>query len=178
MHLSFQIPSNSVASFIEHWSTKYEYPNEEKYTLHVGKPLTKDSLKALFEWKNGTGSIISTKKMESIRNNYSLEFDGKIKDRYLSHKLSGGAIWNIFFAHCLDPETWPIFDQHTFRAMHYLKTGQIQEIGKTNKQKYEAYTQLYIPFINKLKESFNDSRKIDKALFAFGQFLKIAQRYS
>ena len=105
-----------------------------------------------------------------------LIFQGDHRDRYLDHRKSGGAIWNIFYIHCLNPTQWPIYDQHTFRAMKYMKTGQITEIGNTNKQKYESYINEYIPFVREFANI--EHRKLDKALFAFGQFLKIANKYA
>ncbi len=176
MHLSFQICAPDVPSFLEHWASKYTYAAEEKYTNNIGKRLTKQSLQELFEWKNGTGSVIARRKAASISANYPLTFDGDKRDRYLNHKRPGGAIWNIFFLHCLEPQTWPIFDQHTFRAMRYMLTGRIVEIGGTNKQKYETYESEYIPFIASLKAS--DQRTVDKALVTFGQFLKVAGKYA
>jgi hypothetical protein len=174
MHLSFEIAFSSELSFVEHWSSKYEYPAEFKYTNNIGKPLTSHALQELFEWKNG--SIISRQKTTSIMENYPLVFAGDLQDRYLNHKQSGGAIWNIFYLHCLAPKSWPLFDQHTFRAMRYIKTGKIVQIGSTNKQKYEAYLSEYIPFVSSFAEP--NARKLDKALFAFGQFLKLAVRYA
>lgn len=103
-------------------------------------------------------------------------FNGDHRARYLNHKEPGGAIWNIFYLHCLEPEKWPIFDQHTFRAMQYIKTSQIVEIGTTKKQKYTAYKDEYLPFLSNFGEK--NVRKVDKALFAFGQFLKLAARYA
>lgn len=70
----------------------------------------------------------------------------------------------------------PIYDQHTFRAMRYIQTGQITEIGNTNKQKYESYKNEYIPFVHSLRNL--DHRKLDKALFTFGKFLKVANKYA
>lgn len=174
MYLTFKIESENIRDFIEHWSSKYNYPLEHKYDNNIGKPLTHSSRLALFEWKNG--STISKKKLESISQNYPLEFEGNLKERYLNHKQPGGAIWNIFYLYCLAPNEWPIYDQHTHRAMKYMKTGKIIEIGKTNKQKYESYQNEYIPFINSLSEI--DHRKLDKALFSFGQFLKKAEKYA
>lgn len=80
-------------------------------------------------------------KLASIHYNYPTTFSGDVEKRYLDHRKDGGAIWNIFYLHCLDPSTWPIFDQHTYRAMKYLQTGRIIEIGTTHKQKYESYVQ-------------------------------------
>lgn len=86
-----------------------------------------------------------------------------------------GGVWNVFYIHCLAPQKWPIFDQHTFRAMNYLKNGIISEIGDTNKQKYEVYQKEYIPFFRSFENVTH--RKLDKALFAFGKFLKAASLY-
>ena len=174
MHLSFQICHADTTAFFAHWASKYDYPSEDKYTQNIGKPLTQASLEQLFEWKNGTP--ISKAKLNSITKNYPLTFDGDQRKRYLNHNASGGAIWNIFYLHCLEPAKWPIFDQHTFRAMQYMKTGRIVEIGSTNKQKYESYEAEYIPFLRNFEEV--SARKIDMALFAFGQFLKLAARYA
>ena len=173
MHFSVHISTDSCASFLDHWSSKYSLVDEEKYTRNIGRPLTKESLKELFEWKNG--SIISEKKMRSIDDNYPLTFDGDKRDRYLDHKKGGGAIWNIFYLHCLEPETWPIFDQHTYRAMHYMKAGEIIEIDDAHKMKYAVYELEYIPFFAQFK-SF-EQRTVDRALFAFGKFLKLAKKY-
>lgn len=174
MHISFQIQFQDLHAFLDHWSSKYKYKNDEKYTKNIGNPLTDESLRTLFEWKNGIENI-ATLKAQSIANNYTTSFSGDPSARYLSHQKSGSAIWNIFYLHCLSPSTWPIFDQHVFRAMRFMKTGRIQEIPKTNKQKYEVYTQEYIPFL-KIFDGI-EQRKVDMALFAFGRFLKTAAMY-
>lgn len=173
MNLSFEIRTEDKSSFLTHWAAKYDYPADEKYTQNIGKPLTEKSRQELFEWKNG--SVISKAKTSSILKNYPLDFSGDQRARYLNHREPGGAIWNIFYLHCLDPEKWPIFDQHTFRAMRYIQTGHLTEIGITNKQKYTAYLNEYLPFLRNFETE--SARKVDKALFAFGQFLKIAARY-
>lgn len=174
MHLSFEINCLSIKEFICHWSDRYFYENEEKYDDNIGKPLTEESRLELFEWKNG--SKLSAGKIRSVVSNYPLAFRGDLEGRYLDHKKTGGAIWNIFYLHCLFPQQWPVYDQHTHRAMIYIKTGGIKEIGNTKKKIYESYKNEYIPFL----DSFDgyDGRKIDKALFSFGQFLKTAARYS
>lgn len=174
MHFTFKIQKDNLNEFVEHWSNKYFYESEEKYTSNIGKLLTEKSRLELFEWKNG--SKISKKKKRSILENYPLTFSEDQADRYLNYKKSGGAIWNIFYLHCLDQAAWPIFDQHTYRAMKYLQTGTIVKIGNTNKQKYKSYIKEYKPFLASLKQP--NHRKTDKALFAFGQFLKLAAKYA
>jgi len=174
MNLSFQITCPTLDQFVNHWASKYFYPSEYRYDSNIGKSLTEKSRLELFEWKNG--SSISKKKLDSITKNYPLNFEGKQEQRYLNHKESGGAIWNIFYLHCLEHRKWPIFDQHTFRAMRYIQTGLITEIGNTNKQKYESYKNEYLPFAQSLGNI--EHRKLDKALFTFGQFLKVANKYA
>ena len=174
MHFSFQLSFTSQIDFLQHWASKYHDPNEMKYLPNVGKKLSSESLHQLFEWKNGSG--ISRRKLHSIAANYPLVFEGDPANRYLNHNNPGGAIWNIFYLHCLDPKKWPIFDQHTFRAMHYLRNGQIREIGSTNKLKYFMYQFEYIPFLKEFSEP--SQRRIDMALFTFGKFLKLAKGYA
>jgi len=173
MNLSFQINCETQEQFIEHWSLKYRDPNEEKYENNIGKPMTEKSRQELFEWKNG--GIISKRKQESIVENYPLIFLGDKEKRYLSHKEGGGAIWNIFYLHCLEPDKYLIFDQHTYRAMKYIQTGKIIEISNSDKEKYRIYKDQYIPFHNLFR--YEHDRKVDKALFAFGQFLKKVNKY-
>ena len=173
MNFSFEIKATDRVSFLNHWAAKYDYPSDDKYTGNIGNHLTETSLLELYEWKNGRP--LSGLKRRSVIRNYPLTFSGDARARYLNHKLQGGAIWNIFYLHCLDPEKWPIFDQHTFRAMRYLQSGQIEELGVTKKQKYEAY-ETYVPFFREFGGG-GSAREVDKALFAFGRFLKIAALY-
>jgi hypothetical protein len=176
MRLSFAIECNSLDEFLHHWSERYRDPkfgDRDKYDPHVGRKLTEPSRLQLFEWKNG--SRLSKSKGKSVRENYPLSFPrNNLEKRYLDPKASGGAIWNIFYMHCIDPETWPIFDQHTYRATHFMKTGELKEIPSAKAKVYKSYKDEYLPFVKKL--TF-DQRKIDKALFAFGQFLKMASVY-
>jgi hypothetical protein len=175
MHLSFQIQFQDLPRFMDHWSSKYKYKSDEKYTDNIGSPLTEESLRQLFEWKNGIEKIAG-RKLLSIAENYTTSFNGDPVTRNLDHKQSGSAIWNIFYLHCLSPREWPIFDQHVFRAMRYMKTGKVEEIPGTSKRKYETYQQEYIPFFKAFGGM--EQRKIDMALFAFGKFLKTAAKYA
>jgi hypothetical protein len=59
--------------------------------------------------------------------------------------------------------------------MRYIQTGKIVEIGTKNEQKYEVYVNEYIPFFREFKA--DSDRQVDKALFSFGKFLKLAAKY-
>lgn len=173
MNFTFSISSSNIHEFVKHWSPKYVYSDHDKYLNNIGKPLTSSSRRNLFEWKNG--GVISKLKLKSISENYPLKFPENMEERYLNHKLGGGAIWNIFYLHCFSPKIYPIFDQHNYRAMIYLKTGKIKEIPNSDKIKYELYKNEFIPFFYSLKNI--DHRELDKALFSFGKFLKTAKSY-
>lgn len=71
-----------------------------------------------------------------------------------------------------------IFDQHTHRAMLYIQRRAMSDTlsGTTlagKKHVYEAYKQ-YRDFV---AEIGGDLRKIDRAIYTFGQFLKVTKPY-
>ena len=177
MNISFHIECQDIDQFIKHWSSKYFDSNEQKYDSNINRPLTEISRLELFEWKNGMK--LSEKKRKSVLDNYPLRFEDDEEERYLNHQRDGGPIYNIFYLHCLNPSRWPIYDQHAYRAMRYIKTGEVVEIPKSPKIVYESYQNKYIPFI---KEVFWEQyecnyRNVDKALFEYGKFLKTAGKY-
>ncbi len=166
---------NAVKLFMEYWSSRYFYNLESVYTENIGKELTPERLNHLFEWKNG--GKISQRKLKSIQNNYShnrIKNIDELKGIYLNQNYLGGPIWNIFYVHCVKPKIFPIFDQHTYRAMFFIKEKVIKEIPKAKKEIYKIYNDEYIPFY----DNFDiERRKIDKALFTYGQYLKAIKRF-
>ena len=121
----------NVEQFIEFWSTQYDYPNERLYKDNIDNELTEKSVFELFEWKNGL--TLSGSKRQSIYDNYITENDLISKDasteaikEYLNRP--GGAVWRIFWLHCNYTAKFPIFDQHVYRAMAYLKEKEDLEI--------------------------------------------------
>ena len=82
----------------------------------------------------------------------------------------GGAIWRIFWLHLQHPKLFPIYDQHVHRAMAFLQTGEREEIPDYDPQKVESYWRRYLPFHATFEGI--ESRSVDKALWAFGKFLK------
>lgn len=183
MYFSVEISMNSCKEFVDYWKKKYRYPNETVYKCHIGEDLTREyeSLEKLFVWKFGRGGLFPSQqinidkkiewlKSDSVKNCTNKQIIEKAENKYLNRK-EGGAIWNIFFLHCLDREKWPIYDQHTYRAMKFIKTGEIPEDENNDYEKYENYRKKYIPFFKSMVEECKP-REVDKALFAFGKFLK------
>ena len=175
MFFTFAIECDSLEQFLDYWSAKYRDPkfrDRDLYDPYVGKSMTAESRQRLFEWKNG--SSLSKRKSISVEKHYPLSIKVTKLSKYLDPAGDGGAIWNIFYMHCISPQTWPIFDQHTSRAMHFLNTGEPGEIPSREADIYAGYQREYIPFVKRLD---THQRKIDKALYTFGQFLKLASPY-
>ncbi len=172
-NFSLNLNFDNEIDFVNYWEQKYQDTIENLYNDNIKEELTKDRLLNLFRWKNRTP--LSEEKERSIINNYPLVFNGNLIDRYLTPSKQGGIIWNIFYLHIRDPELWPIFDQHVYRAMKYIQTKRIMEIPKNKTEIINSYLNEYIPFFNNFAEKSH--RKKDKGLFTFGQFLKSIQRY-
>jgi hypothetical protein len=170
------------ADFVEFWAGWYNDKYEPTYRKYIGKPLTPESVRALLAWK---AMSITRKSIEAGEHPFVEAVIANLDrfqsilvntpddaDKFLTNELNGkGMIWKIFTLHILNPAKYPIFDQHVYRAMVYLKTGKIEEIPSSNEEKQLKYINEYLHFYNEEHKHFED-RKLDKALFSFGQFLK------
>jgi hypothetical protein len=185
-----QSNAENFSDFISFWASLYNYspkkPVDNRYyydNIHRTKYDYKD-IEALFTWKNGM--TLSEKKSETVNTickelhliNEMKYNNVPIIDSLHKIRLREG-VWKIFLLHITKPDYYPIFDQHTYRAYHYLKYDTIEEITKVEKTILEFYLNEYIPFIHEKlyiirtnEERFQMLRKIDKALFTFGKFLK------
>ena len=82
------------------------------------------------------------------------------------------AVWKIFLLHLINPNTYPIYDQHihrTFLFIHNENWSNISNDTITNKDKEKFYFDRYLPFIQ--ARNIKDLKQLDEAFFAFGQFL-------
>jgi hypothetical protein len=167
------ISNMDLEDFIRYWSELYDYPDDWKYEQNIRRPLTSQSVRLLYEWKNGRK--MSTRKAKSVAQNYPVSPPKSPENRYLSAAYDGGPIWNIFYLHIGDPDRWPIFDQHAYRAMLFIQKRQIHQLTTDKRRVYEIYQADYIPFFNSLGQG--DTRTRDKALFSCGRFLKTVDQY-
>ncbi len=162
-------------AFIEHWSKLYTYPNASLYDDNIGKPLNETRVLNLFRWKNGY-SKISEKKLKSIEIIYLPQI-GKAPNlrtieegREYLKRLGRVGIWGIFWLHCLNPMLFPIFDQHTYRAMANITEQGPKEIPGSRSKTLAIYFDKYLKFLASFGET--DWRSLDMALFSYGRFLK------
>ncbi len=189
-YFPFEIPAQDLSFFLTQWSGEYNDPKSKDtdfYDPYIGKPhlLTDEkAILSLFKWKNGME--LSKRKEISVKKNYLEHWidDICLEARYLDPEKPGGPIWNIFYLHCRLPHKYPIFDQHACRAMTYVKDGRIwdQPTYVRRADVYAAYCQEYIPFVDKCLAAYDKElsnidraryiRKVDRALYTFGHFLK------
>jgi hypothetical protein len=182
-NLSFEISFPTLDLFLDHWASRYRDENDKKfYDPYIGKADLKTdeaALKDLFRWKNGVR--LSAAKLVSIRANYFDDWteDANLERRYLDPSEDGDRpIWNIFYLHCRFPDQYPIYDQHAHRAMIYIQEHAIREdLSKKPELVYKSYKQ-YRCFVAHIRRATGHKlRTIDRALYTFGQFLKLAKPF-
>jgi hypothetical protein len=169
--------------FIDFWSARYDANDDTFYKDNIGQELTEKRILEWFEWKNGRP--LSKKKRTSVLKNFVArrrELDEIPEDEepaaFLKRFSEGGRIWRIFWLHLCN-QRFPIYDQHVHRAMRFIQYAVIKEIPGGEADAIRCYLEEYLPF----NEQFKDlpQRDVDKALFAFGEFLgkcsKFAENY-
>ncbi|CAN5337378.1 hypothetical protein BH09BAC1_BH09BAC1_00440 [soil metagenome] len=178
---------SNMEEFINQWSKVYKYSLEEKYDNNISTGLESEiKLLELFLWKNGTGDNVSSNKMKTI-NGFILQmnilrelqqsFNWNTFEREFEPQKNS-SIWKIFLLHIIDPQVFPIFDQHVFRAFTFITEGTITELpqnkgGIKHKEVYAIYKETYLPWFSQIRDNQNiKPKRIDEALFSFGRVLK------
>jgi hypothetical protein len=184
LNLSFEITFAELAPFIDYWASRYRdsWRDERFYDPHIGKADLRtnwEALESLFIWKNG--QVIAKHKLATIRTNYFNDWteDDQLECRYLDPNKGNGPIWNIFYLHCRFPDQYPIYDQHAHRAMLFIQTqtNWRDDLTTTPNLVYESY-KTYRCFVEDIRRvAKRDLRTMDRALYTFGQFLKLARPF-
>ena len=181
INVKFIVPkySKDPKLFMEHWSSFYAYEFEPNYLENINDPFKNfDSFHQMYIWKNGMK--LSKKKYATIKKLYKKSRDFKrvskifseelFEEKFNMHKNPG--IWMMFLMHLFQPNNYPLFDQHVYRAHVFLNEGAIKEIPTSNKRKYIFFKEVYIPWFMSLKSSTKHSGKLlDESLFTLGQHL-------
>lgn len=163
------------SGFVDFWAARYTGYDDAFYDANVGQELTQTRILEWFTWKNGTP--LSDLKRRSVLRNFVArrgELDriglDETASAFLSRFSEGGAIWRIFWLHCWQPTRFPIYDQHVHRAMRFIEAGVLEEIPAQDAEKIRVYLDDYVPFYAQFEGI--GLRLVDKALWAFGKFLK------
>jgi hypothetical protein len=162
-------------AFVEFWAARYTGYDDDFYEANVGQELTETRILEWSEWKNGTP--LSGPKKNSVmrnfvarRNELVLLTQGETASNFLARFSEGGVIWRIFWLHCWQPARFPIYDQHFHRAMRFIEAGVREETPVKDPDKIRAYIEWYIPFHARFDGL--PQRAVDKALWAFGRFVR------
>jgi hypothetical protein len=171
--------------FVAHWKAMYNYSskNESYDTYVLNRPVAfvfeADHIRELYRWKNNTGDRLAAPKAASVENKIvpHLEVIQQLYDRWDDSKFDtyfGGVstVWQTYLMHIIQPARFPIFDQHVYRAYTYLQTGNAEELKGTTKRTLALYRQYQTFFDDIQGQSRCDPRDLDKALWAFGKFIK------
>ena len=168
--------------FIEFWARQVTSndigQDKTLYLPNIGKPLTRESLEALFLWKN---QMPFSAAKRGLLETYIARCDeiNKLSPKTAAsdflEMFNGRAIWRIFLLHCWQPSKYPIYDQHVHRAMKFICEGlQEESSGWSDREKIETYTEEYISFFS----SFGShDPAVDRALWVFGRFIKLFPKF-
>lgn len=174
--ITLESRSASSVEFVEFWSRQYSYDADRAdlpYEENINKPLTRERIITLFEWKNG--SRLSAKKLASVESNY-IESSYPLPREDDAAEIAdfliqpGGVVWRVFWLHCNQPDAFPIYDQHVHRAMAHLQGRGELEIPSNYKARAKLYADDYRTFFSQFVAS--EHRAIDRALWAYGKFVK------
>jgi hypothetical protein len=166
----------NAQQFVQYWAQFYDYEDAGLYSPNIGQPPTPERLKALFRWKMGARFFDT--QWPGIEKHFIARLDEALAfPSDISHEMAlglfpnGGPVYRIFWMHCLQPNRFPIYDQHVHRAMNKLQGVDHRElITHTARAQIKQYTKRYLPFWETHFTGL-DLRKVDKALWAFGRFI-------
>lgn len=174
----------SLKEFISYWTRCYnegKYPNTV-YEENLNKKgmLQENNIIPLLEWKNGNPlseykKQIASTTIKNLKKFNQFRVLAAVTDEdfnqfwsFISTVVKSGLVWRVFLLHIARPTDYPIVDQHVLRAYYFLTHGKVTKPEET----LETYLLYKEFFFNIAKESGKEFRELDKALMAFGQFLK------
>ena len=188
MQHALQISSPQSTEDFKLWSDQYSYRNHEKYDDFISTALdNKNSFFQLFLWKNGTNDKMSKSKealVERLWKDREILLQLREEENWVLFASTfkpdeSATIFNLFLLHIMNPAHYPIYDQHVYRAYHFITTGTIKEIPNNPKRKYESFIKHYLPWFREIRSQHKvlKVKVIDQALFTFGRALKTIQSY-
>ena len=172
--------SVEIAEWVKRWAKCYgSKERDAKYITAMEKlrlvtdeesfEKTKDVLKVAFEWKNGRR--LSKPKSRSIAKIDFVQWK-KVSNQTEFGKFFSGAVWNIFLWHLATGGVKPIFDQHSWRAFCHLHNGVCEELKEADIEQIRGFYRQYDNWFRARVEEGIDQRELDRAMMAFGQFLR------
>lgn len=176
--------SCSVTEFISFWKECYDEGkySDEDYEKHLNKQgfLAPQNIQFLLEWKNANPlskpkQAVADRIKARVAKINEFRKLAEVTDEefnrfwfFSSTVIESGIVWKAFMLHISRPNDYPIVDQHVLRAWNFLTRERVEE-PKKNLENYGKYR---VFFFELARQSGKDFRSIDRALMAFGQFLR------
>lgn len=180
----FDFQMCSATDFISFWNKCYNEGrySDEDYEKNLNREdlLTPENVQYLLEWKNANRlprkkqAIADRTKNEITKVNEFRRLSEVSEDKFekfwsfLSTIVKSGIVWKVFLLHISRPSDYPMVDQHVLRAWSFLTKNKVEDPKKT----LENYRKYRIFFFALADQCGKDLRSVDRALMAFGQFLK------
>jgi hypothetical protein len=167
----------SPEAFTDYWCEQYDYAEPGLYKEQIGvRPITPEGLRLLFAWKNGMP--LSARKAQALEEKIIAKLpviqalSEKVDEAvFKEHFGKLRVVWQVFLLHIIDPEHFPIFDQHVYRAYRSIKD--IGQVGLEAEPKLTmaGYREYQVFYQELLKQYDGIPKRVDDALWAFGKFL-------
>lgn len=188
------VDTNRIVQFVECWDRYYDGDDIVEYLseLNIGNDLSEQNVTRLLRWKDPLRLTHPRKtdgkpnprvirvlqqldKLNEFRNG---KLDANEFQSITNSLFPNGIIWQLFLFHLARPAEWPIADQHVFRAYSVMfgeeVPGSIAAFGGYAKK----FQELAVKFRASVGIDDTDlasvvqaNKRLDNALFAFGQFL-------
>lgn len=168
------IPQVSIADWVQLWQKCYSNNyNEAEYLdcMHQAaeaqdEESVRKALRRIFKWKEPMESRWRDKIGRVEHSDWLRWKEGTELPALFSH----GIVYDAFIAHVASGRRRPIIDQHVWRAYCYMsKRANFCELPTYKKTAVSCFVE-YESWFNVLRNGGIDSRSLDKALMAFGQF--------
>ncbi len=187
-----------TTGFVDFWESLYptRFRSEEDYRLAEEcysknvkdvEEITEENLRALFKWKHGQDwEKASWKKKSTFQKaidnlerlnefkHFQRVTDAQVEGflRFLS-RITGGRIYKPFFFHICRPLEFALYDQHVYRGWQFLIHSELKEVPN-DFEVYKQYNRFFAEHAQKIDsdDRWEARRRLDKALMAFGEYLK------
>jgi hypothetical protein len=194
------VDTNCVVPFVECWERYYgadDHDREYFAELNIGNDLTEQNVVQLLRWKDprmlthprkadGEPNPRVTRVLEQMSSLNRFRHGDLTTDKFqaITHNIfPNGIIWQLFLFHLARPADWPIADQHVFRSYSVLFNAAVPDSIAT----FASYSKTFQELAARLRRGLGiddddqalvvrTNKRLDNALFAFGQFLATYDR--
>lgn len=170
------LKNGSLKNFIAFWGGVDSPYDESVYSdLIHKKKFTGDDIVKLFTWKSG-GTLNQKEKASVKKIVNKLDVVNKLKQKYDAEVFGDNfssmpASWFFFLMHIIIPKRCPRFDQYVHLARQYLDTKKVIELPD-NDNVLKMVSVTYFGFFNALTKKGYSPDDLDRALRAFGMYIK------